>query len=179
MEQLACSDIDQAHHGMPNGPGRFSQNKKASSIQRKLRMRMQEKKANGIPALVDGLRSEREPIVLEAARQLRRMLCDQDLSELTGLIEHVVRDVRLLPRLVVLLRRDDWPAVQIEVSWVMTNLVASNKAQAIQFTKAVVECGAMAPLARLVGLPHRSLEIKDQALWCLAQQNCHPWGEGG
>jgi hypothetical protein len=158
-------------HGTPNCPccrNRFAQSEKKSSIQRKLRLRVQEKKANGIPGLVSGLRSEHEADVLDASRQLRRMLCDQDLSELTGLIEHVVRDARLLPRIVALLHRDDWPAVQVEAAWALTNLVASNKAHAIQFTKAVVNCGAIAPLARLVGLRHRSLEVKDQALWCLA-----------
>jgi len=65
----------------------------------------------------------------------------------------------VLPRLVSLLAAEGEPDLQLEASWALTNIASTD------YTRVVVESGALAPLSTLMMSPVGN--VREQAMWCV------------
>lgn len=91
---------------------------------------------------------------LNAVRAIRRMLSVPDNPPVKQLIDRGV-----LPVLIRYLSADDDATLQFETSWALTNLASTD------FTRVVVEAGALPGLVRLLECP--TADVREQAAWCL------------
>lgn len=91
---------------------------------------------------------------LQAMVQFRKLLSDEKISTVIKIIRADV-----LPRFAEFLSRHALPQLQMEATWVLTNIAASN------YTLLVAEFGAVPKLVELLGSPNAN--IRHQAIWCL------------
>ncbi|GFZ13769.1 Importin subunit alpha like [Actinidia chinensis var. chinensis] len=115
-----------------------------------------EKKLESLPAMVAGVWSEDSSLQLEATTQFRKLLS----IERNPPIEEVIQS-GVVPRFVEFLARDDYPQLQFEAAWALTN-IASGTAEN---TKAVIDHGAVPIFVRLLG--SASDDVREQAVWAL------------
>ncbi|XP_057508732.1 importin subunit alpha-like [Actinidia eriantha] len=115
-----------------------------------------EKKLESLPAMVAGVWLEDSSLQLEATTQFRKLLS----IERNPPIEEVIQS-GVVPRFVEFLARDDYPQLQFEAAWALTN-IASGTAEN---TKAVLDHGAVPIFVRLLG--SASDDVREQAVWAL------------
>ncbi|KAL0927775.1 hypothetical protein M5K25_001983 [Dendrobium thyrsiflorum] len=144
-------------------------NKREENLQKKRREGMQvqpfptsiqtstvEKKLESLPAMVSGVYSEESSLQLEATTQFRKLLS----IERSPPIEEVIQS-GVVPRFVEFLTRDDFPQLQFEAAWALTNIASGTSDN----TKVVIEHGAVPIFVKLLGSP--SDDVREQAVWAL------------
>ncbi|RLN22705.1 importin subunit alpha-1b [Panicum miliaceum] len=105
-----------------------------------------------LPHLVAGLYSDDSRVQLEAAREFRKMLSIDRYPP----IQEVV-NCEVLPCLVRLLSREDYPELQFEAAWALTNIASGTS----ENTMLVVNTGAVPSFVKLLGSP------SEDAVWAL------------
>ncbi|XP_015959596.1 importin subunit alpha-2 [Arachis duranensis] len=126
----------------------FPTNVQASSIM--------EKKLESLPAMVAGVLSNDNSQQLEATTQFRKLLS----IERSPPIEEVIQ-AGVVPRFVEFLHRDDFPQLQFEAAWALTNIASGTS----ENTKVVIDHGAVPIFVKLLGSP--SDDVREQAVWAL------------
>eukprot|EP01137_Pigoraptor_chileana_P002526 Opistho-2@2342 len=111
--------------------------------------------AEAMPAVSASLRSEDIQAQLNGAR-----FCRQILSKKNPPTDIVVQ-AGLVPLLVSCLRKDDYPTIQIEAAWSITNIASGDT----ECVSEVVRCNAVPELVRLVS--NQQKDVREQAVWAL------------
>ncbi|KAF1002554.1 importin subunit alpha-like [Apium graveolens] len=115
-----------------------------------------EKKLEGLPAMVAGVWSDDGNMRLEATTHFRKLLS----IERNPPIEEVIQS-GVVPRFIEFLGRDDYPQLQFEAAWALTNIASGTS----EHTKVVIEHGAIPIFVRL--LASSSDDVREQAVWAL------------
>ncbi|GJR29605.1 importin subunit alpha-2 [Tanacetum coccineum] len=115
-----------------------------------------EKKLENLPAMVAGVWSNDNNLQLEATTQFRKLLS----IERSPPIEEVIQS-GVVPRFVEFLVREDFPQLQFEAAWALTNIASGTS----EHTKAVIEHNAVPIFVKLLASP--SDDVREQAVWAL------------
>jgi len=106
--------------------------------------------------------------VLEATKQIRRLLSidrDPPVNEVLA--------AGALSFLTKFLEYDDYPSLQFETAWALTNIASTNRA------KEVVKSGAVPHLIRLLASSDTP-NVRDQSIWCIGNiaGDCNEYRDG-
>ncbi|KAL5226233.1 hypothetical protein ABZP36_014498 [Zizania latifolia] len=115
-----------------------------------------EKKLESLPAMVGGVYSDDNNLQLEATTQFRKLLS----IERSPPIEEVIQS-GVVPRFVQFLTREDFPQLQFEAAWALTNIASGTS----ENTKVVIDHGAVPVFVKLLG--SSSDDVREQAVWAL------------
>ncbi|CBI36918.3 hypothetical protein AAG906_034688 [Vitis piasezkii] len=144
-------------------------NKREESLQKKRREGLQaqqfttpvsastfERKLESLPAMVAGVWSEDSNLQLEATTYFRKLLSIERSPPINEVIQSGV-----VPRLVEFLGRDDFPQLQFEAAWALTNIASGTS----ENTKVVIDHGAVPIFVKLLG--SQNDDVREQAVWAL------------
>ncbi|XP_075654115.1 importin subunit alpha-2-like [Castanea sativa] len=115
-----------------------------------------EKRLESLPSMVSGVWSTDNNLQLEATTQFRKLLS----IERSPPIEEVIQS-GVVPRFVEFLVREDFPQLQFEAAWALTNIASGTS----ENTKVVIDHGAVPIFVKLLGSP--SDDVREQAVWAL------------
>ncbi|GER46877.1 importin subunit alpha [Striga asiatica] len=115
-----------------------------------------EKKLESLPSMVAGVWSNDANLQLEATTQFRKLLS----IERSPPIEEVIQS-GVVPRFVEFLTREDFPQLQFEAAWALTNIASGTS----ENTRVVIDHGAVPIFVKLLGSP--SDDVREQAVWAL------------
>ncbi|KAH9754200.1 Importin subunit alpha-2 [Citrus sinensis] len=107
-----------------------------------------------LPAMVAGVWSDDNNLQLEATTQFRKVISNERSPQIEEVIQSGV-----VPRIVEFLMREDYPQIQYEAAWALTN-IASKTLQ-----KVVIDHGAVPIFVKLLASP--SDDIREQAVSAL------------
>jgi len=114
------------------------------------------RKLEGLPVLVDLIKSDDPAKQMEATTQFRRLLS----IERNPPIEEVI-NTGIVPILVGFLAQTDHPQLQFEAAWGLTNIASGSSEQ----TTIVIDNGAVPAFVQLLTSPLD--DVRDQAIWAL------------
>ncbi|KAL8544949.1 hypothetical protein ACS0TY_005232 [Phlomoides rotata] len=115
-----------------------------------------DKKLESLPVMVAGVWSNDGVLQLDSTTQFRKLLS----IERNPPIEEVIQS-GVVPRFVEFLARDDYPQLQFEAAWALTNIASGTSDN----TKVVIDHGAVPIFVRLLSSP--SDDVREQAVWAL------------
>ncbi|XP_052189538.1 importin subunit alpha-2-like [Diospyros lotus] len=115
-----------------------------------------EKKLESLPSMVAGVWSNDSNLQLEATTQFRKLLS----IERSPPIEEVIQS-GVVPHFVEFLMREDFPQLQFEAAWALTNIASGTS----EHTKVVIDHGAVPIFVNLLSSP--SDDVREQAVWAL------------
>ncbi|EGC30108.1 hypothetical protein DICPUDRAFT_50915 [Dictyostelium purpureum] len=113
-------------------------------------------KLEQLPTLVQEINSDNPELILKATTAFRKLLS----IEKSPPIEEVIR-TGIVPRLVKFLYTQDFPHLQFEAAWALTNIASGTPEQ----TRVVIDNGAIQVFVLLLNSPHD--DVKEQAVWAL------------
>ncbi|XP_047337504.1 importin subunit alpha-2-like [Impatiens glandulifera] len=115
-----------------------------------------ERRLESLPSMVSGVWSNDANSQLEATTQFRKLLS----IERSPPIEEVINS-GVIPRFVEFLVREDFPQLQFEAAWALTNIASGTS----DHTKVVIDHGAVPIFVKL--LSSSSDDVREQAVWAL------------
>lgn len=115
-----------------------------------------EKKLESLPAMVAGVWSDDRNAQLEATTQFRKLLSIERSPPINEVVQSGV-----VPRFVEFLLRDDFPQLQFEAAWALTNIASGTS----ENTRVVIDHGAVPIFVKLLSSP--TDDVREQAVWAL------------
>ncbi|MBA0790716.1 hypothetical protein Gohar_015347 [Gossypium harknessii] len=115
-----------------------------------------EKNLESLPAMVAGLWSDDRNAQLEATTQFQKLLSIDHGPPINEVVQSGV-----VPRFVEFLARDDFPQLQFEAAWALTNIAAGTSDN----TKVVIDHGAVPVFVKLLASP--ADDVREQVVWAL------------
>ncbi|KHN03948.1 Importin subunit alpha [Glycine soja] len=162
-------DADEGRRRREDTMVEIRKNRREESLQKKRREGLQsqqipsslhstviEKKLEHLPAMVTGVFTDDNNMQLEATTQFRKLLS----IERSPPIEEVIQ-AGVVPRFVDFLMREDFPQLQFEAAWALTNIASGTS----ENTKVIIDHGAVPIFVKLLGSP--SDDVREQAVWAL------------
>ncbi|CAM6076755.1 unnamed protein product [Sphagnum tenellum] len=165
-------DADEARRKREDNMVEIRKNKRDESLLKKRREGLQqpqqqlfssssqavdmEKKLESLPAMVAGVYSEDPATQLELTTQFRKLLS----IEQSPPIEEVIAS-GVVPRFVEFLTHADFPQLQFEAAWALTNIASGTS----DHTRVVIDHGAVPIFVQLLSSP--SDDVREQAVWAL------------
>ncbi|XP_075105135.1 importin subunit alpha isoform X1 [Nicotiana tabacum] len=116
-----------------------------------------DKKLENLPDMISGVWSDDSSMQLECTTQFRKLL---SIAERNPPIEEVIQS-GVVPRFVEFLAREDYPQLQFEAAWALTNIASGTS----ENTKVVIDYGSVPIFVRLLSSP--SDDVREQAVWAL------------
>eukprot|EP00192_Tetraselmis_astigmatica_P003312 CAMPEP_0117681070 /NCGR_PEP_ID=MMETSP0804-20121206/18746_1 /TAXON_ID=1074897 /ORGANISM="Tetraselmis astigmatica, Strain CCMP880" /LENGTH=589 /DNA_ID=CAMNT_0005490723 /DNA_START=113 /DNA_END=1880 /DNA_ORIENTATION=- len=113
-------------------------------------------KLESLPAMVAGVQSEDPQAQLDSTTQFRKLLS----IERNPPIEEVIKQ-GVIPRFVQFLQRQEFPQLQFEAAWALTNVASGTS----EHTKVVIDNGAVPIFVQLLRSPND--DVREQAVWAL------------
>ncbi|KAE8702847.1 Importin subunit alpha-1b [Hibiscus syriacus] len=128
------------------------------SLQKKRREGLQPQpiQLENVPAMVTGVWTDDTNLQLKATTQFRELLSIEKGPPIDQVIQAGV-----VPRFVEFLESEDFPKIQFEAAWVLTNIASGTS----ENTKVVIDHGAVPILVKLLGSP--SDDVREQSIWAL------------
>ncbi|KAH7578283.1 hypothetical protein ACOSP7_000492 [Xanthoceras sorbifolium] len=114
------------------------------------------KKLESIPAMVAGVWSDDRNAQLEATTHFRKLLSIERSPPINEVIQSGV-----VPRFIEFLARDDFPQLQFEAAWALTNIASGTS----ENTRVVIDHGAVPIFVKLLSSP--TDDVREQAVWAL------------
>ncbi|KDO38014.1 hypothetical protein CISIN_1g0355071mg, partial [Citrus sinensis] len=108
-----------------------------------------------LPMMVAGVWSDDNNLQLEATTQFQKLLSIESMP-----IEEVIES-GVVPRFVEFLMREDYPQLQFQAAWALTNIASGTS----ENTKVVIEHDAVPIFVKLLASP--SDDVREQAVWAL------------
>eukprot|EP01025_Chloroclados_australasicus_P030502 TRINITY_DN305_c1_g1_i1.p1 TRINITY_DN305_c1_g1~~TRINITY_DN305_c1_g1_i1.p1 ORF type:complete len:550 (-),score=77.98 TRINITY_DN305_c1_g1_i1:558-2207(-) len=127
-----------------------------SSNENKGGYQWQQQKLEHLPMLVQGVHAQDPAQQLDATTQFRKLLS----IERNPPIEPVIQ-TGVIPKFTQFLQREDYPQLQFEAAWALTNVASGTAAH----TKAVIDSGAVPIFVQL--LRSSNDDVREQAVWAL------------
>ncbi|CAN6468288.1 unnamed protein product [Victoria cruziana] len=162
-------DADEARRKREDNMVEIRKNKREENLLKKRREGMQaqafvptmqatamEKKLESLPAMIAGVWTEDNNLQLEATTQFRKLLS----IERSPPIEEVIQ-AGVVPRFVEFLTRTNFPQLQFEAAWALTNIASGTS----ENTRVVIDHGAVPIFVQL--LYSSSDDVREQAVWAL------------
>ncbi|XP_031103474.1 importin subunit alpha-2-like isoform X2 [Ipomoea triloba] len=160
-------DADEGRRRREDNMVEIRKNRREESLQKKRREGLQanqqfpvpvqsEKKLDALPAMVAGVWSDDGNLQLDATTQFRKLLS----IERSPPIDEVIQ-AGVVPRFVQFLARDDFPQLQFEAAWALTNIASGTS----EHTRVVIDSGAVPIFVKLLSSP--SDDVREQAVWAL------------
>ncbi|KAJ9171758.1 hypothetical protein P3X46_015077 [Hevea brasiliensis] len=115
-----------------------------------------DKKLESLPAMVAGVWSEDKNSQLEATTLFRKLLSIERNPPINEVVQSGV-----VPRFIEFLARDDFPQLQFEAAWALTNIASGTS----ENTKVVIDHGAVPIFVKLLSSP--TDDVREQAVWAL------------
>ncbi|KAJ0625020.1 putative importin-alpha, importin-beta-binding domain, armadillo-like helical [Helianthus annuus] len=115
-----------------------------------------EKKLESLPSMVAGVFSSDNNMQLEATTQFRKLLSIERSPPIQEVIQSGV-----VPRFVEFLMREDFPQLQFEAAWALTNIASGTS----EHTKVVIDHGAVPIFVKLLASP--SDDVREQSVWAM------------
>ncbi|XP_010043209.2 importin subunit alpha-1a [Eucalyptus grandis] len=115
-----------------------------------------EKKLENLPSMVAAVLSNDKSLQVDATTQFRKLLS----IERSPPIEEVIQS-GVVPRFVEFLMKEDFPQLQFEAAWALTNIASGTS----ENTKVVIDHGAVPIFVKLLRSP--SDDVREQAVWAL------------
>ncbi|MBA0759992.1 hypothetical protein Gotri_022793 [Gossypium trilobum] len=115
-----------------------------------------ENKLESLPAMVGGVWSDDKNAQLEATTQFRKLLSIERSPPINEVVQAGV-----VPRFVEFLNGDDFPQLQFEAAWALTNIASGTSDN----TRVVIDHGAVPIFVKLLGSP--TDDVREQAVWAL------------
>lgn len=109
-----------------------------------------------LSSLLQAANSSQDTDLLMAAQGFRKLLS----IKVNPPIQNVI-DAGVIPFLITWIQRSDYPQLQYEASWCLTNIASGNHMQ----TLAIIEKGAVPVLVNMLSSPLD--ELKEQSIWTL------------
>ncbi|MBA0743770.1 hypothetical protein Gogos_006424 [Gossypium gossypioides] len=106
--------------------------------------------------MVVGVWSDDKNAQLEATTQFRKLLSIERSPPINEVVQAGV-----VPRFVEFLNRDDFPQLQFEAAWALTNIASGTSDN----TRVVIDHGAVPIFVKLLGSP--TDDVREQAVWAL------------
>ncbi|XP_024369103.1 importin subunit alpha-1 isoform X2 [Physcomitrium patens] len=116
----------------------------------------EKKQLESLPGMVAAICSDDPATQLEATTQFRKLLS----IERSPPIEEVI-SAGVVPRIVEFLVRGDFPQLQFEAAWALTNIASGTS----DHTRVVIDHGAVPIFVQLLSSP--SDDVREQAVWAL------------
>ncbi|KAL1221524.1 Importin subunit alpha-6 [Cardamine amara subsp. amara] len=114
------------------------------------------KRLENIPQLVAGVLSDNRDLQLEATTGFRKLLSIERSPPINEVVQSGV-----VPRLVQFLSRDDFPDLQFEAAWALTNIASGTS----EDTNVIIDSGAVPVFIQLLSSPND--DVREQAVWGL------------
>ncbi|KAH9625544.1 hypothetical protein KSS87_020340 [Heliosperma pusillum] len=161
-------DADEGRRRREDNMVEIRRNRREENLQKKRREGLQgsfaaatttttfDKKIENIQQMVAGVYSDDPVAQLESTTHFRKLLS----IERNPPIEEVVQS-GVVPRLVEFLGRDDYPQLQFEAAWALTNIASGTS----ENTQTVISHGAVPLFVKL--LSSASDDVREQAVWAL------------
>ncbi|KAF8047643.1 hypothetical protein N665_2903s0004 [Sinapis alba] len=109
-----------------------------------------------LPEMVAGILSEDTNLQLETTTLLRKLLSLEQNPPINDVVQSGV-----VPRVVTFLSRDDFPKLQFEAAWALTNIASGTS----ENTNVIIQSGAIPIFIHLLSSPNE--EVREQAVWAL------------
>ncbi|KAJ6940884.1 hypothetical protein NC651_006875 [Populus alba x Populus x berolinensis] len=115
-----------------------------------------DKPLDTLPAMIAGVWSEDKNSQLEGTTHFRKLLSIERCPPINEVIQSGV-----VPRFVEFLARDDFPQLQFEAAWALTNIASGTS----ENTRVVIDHGAIPIFVKLLSSP--ADDVREQAVWAL------------
>ncbi|KAH6762502.1 importin alpha isoform 1 [Perilla frutescens var. hirtella] len=163
-------DADEGRRRREDNMVEIRKNRREENLQKKRREGIQqfpvpveattgiEKKVQleNLPSMVASVWTDDASQQLEATSQFRKLLSIERSPPIQEVIQSGV-----VPRFVQFLTREDYPQLQFEAAWALTNIASGTS----EHTKVVIDHGAVPIFVQLLGSP--SDDVREQAVWAL------------
>ncbi|XP_021672815.2 importin subunit alpha [Hevea brasiliensis] len=164
-------DADEGRRRREDNMVEIRKNKREENLQKKRREGLQaqqqqltsfsnsattDKKLESLPVMVAGVWSEDRNSQLEATTHFRKLLSIERSPPINEVVQSGV-----VPRFIQFLARDDFPQLQFEAAWALTNIASGTS----ENTKVVIDHGAVPIFVKLLSSP--TDDVREQAVWAL------------